>query len=372
MSQARSKIWVGLHLAQAHFRAILRGAGSYARIHRLGWQLADDWSLGIGKELGRCAGAILSNPDQNVRQTLSMSGIPWVLVGARHPHHPGDVEVLPDNRSIGRNAAAHFVERTFRSFAFLGDHTHRYSCERLEGFLAGIAPSACQIMDKSDLSTEQRQRWLAGLPRGTALFCANDIWARAAIRNLRELDRAVPEDVAVLGVDNDSTVQALTEVPLSSVDPRSEAVGFEAARVLAGMIAGSTPRPRTLVACGPVVTRQSSDILMIDDPKVAEALARIRQSACDGLDADHVVVQSGLSRRALERRFNQTIGRGIAAELRRVRILKAKDLLMETDLPVGEIALAAGFSDAYYFSHAFSRETGKSPRTWRTDHRRDQ
>lgn len=365
----RRRVLAAVDTVQAHFRRILRGAAGYAHTHRLGWQIAETWGgASAGIELGHIRemdGVLLQGAMGRLREMAGKAGIPWVQVSGLEEPAPGEVTVLPDNREIGRVAAAHFVENGFREFAFRGAVGHWYSRERLAGFLEGIGEFPCVVLDDVESESAEEAGALAGLAGGTALFCANDIFARRSVRILRDAGRSVPEDVAVLGVDNDETVLALSEVPLSSIDPRSEEIGAEAARLLGLRMAGRAAPRLTLVAPGGVVVRQSSDILMIADAKVSAAVALIREEACRGLGVEEVVRRSGMSRRTLERRFTSALGRGIMAEMRRVRVRRAIELLGETDLPVSGVAEEAGFSDIYYFSSAFRKATGKSPSGWR-------
>jgi len=187
---------------------------------------------------------------------------------------------------------------------------------------------------------------------------------------LRACGRQVPEEVAVAGVDNDEIENLLSEIPISSVDTRSEVVGAAAAETLEGLMKGKKPpQTITLIPPGAMIVRQSSDILWIGDTRIAAAMAVIRDGACDRISVEDVALQTGVSRRTLERRFQELLGRGIESEMRRVRLQRAKQMLSETNMALREVAEKAGFGDVFYFSTAFRKAEYMSPGEWRRQNR---
>jgi len=360
--RSEKKIHLGVGLVQAHFRGIFVGVITHGRKKNLRWLPCYNWNEDLPGEAEKFDGAVISGA--KARALLRGMKCPWVQVSALEAPEGDEITVLSDNRAIGRVAAEHFKERGFREFAFFGISSNWYSRERLEGFRERVG--ACRVLDSPGSEARELRPFLRALPQGTALFCANDIYARNALMNLRACGRQVPEEVAVAGVDNDEIENLLSEVPISSVDPRSEAVGAAAADILEGLMKGKKPRHTvTLIPPGAMVVRQSSDVLGIGDARLAAAMAIIRERASERLTVDELAHQLAVSRRTLERRFQEVLGRGIESEMRRVRIQRARQLLSETSLPLREVAEEAGFGDVFYFSTAFRKAENMSPGEWR-------
>jgi LacI family transcriptional regulator len=179
----------------------------------------------------------------------------------------------------------------------------------------------------------------------------------------------VPEQVAVIGVDNEELLCRLCDPPLSTVVPNARRVGYEAAQLLDRMMSGArAPRHEVLVPPVGTVARQSTDTLAIDDPEVAAALRYIRERAPDGIRVEDVLRHVPISRSLLERRFRRAVGRSPHAEIRHVQVRRAAQLLGETDLPLKRIAELAGFAHMEYLSYVFKRATGQTPRDYRRSH----
>jgi LacI family transcriptional regulator len=371
MSDRRRGVYLGLHLVQTHFRRVFQGVTSLAHLHRLPWEIMINWdSFSRSQESSGISGAIIQGGWGDLREVLRQASRPWVQVSAAAEPEPGEFAVLPDNPAIGKVAAEHFLGAGFREFAFFGAQEHWYSRQRRDGFLATLGKRPCRLHESGENRGRTVASWLSDLPQGTALFCATDIFARSAIRHLKRLGRAVPEEIAVAGVDDDDLEWGLSGFPISSVDPRSKAIGSAAANMLAALFAGKKPAQRVArIRPGGMVVRQSSAVEMIEDREVAQLLARIRENACKGMEIAELLKGFRISRRTIERRFQTALGRGIESEIRRVRIEHAKELLAALDLPIGQVALTAGFNDIYYFSTAFKRATGLTPSAWRAENR---
>jgi LacI family transcriptional regulator len=291
-------------------------------------------------------------------------------------------KVISDDRVIGELAARHFIERGFKSFAYVGMGSDVYfSRVRGDGFInllkaEGITEIRARGYDESleavanTQNAEGRRDFLRGLPEQTAVFACNDRMARACIEEALAIGYNVPDRLAVLGVDNDEIDCELSPVPLSSVQLSTEKVGYEAAQLLAQLIAREQPpQPVVLVLPVNVVTRQSSDVLAVNDTEVLAALRYIREHATKGIQVGDVVGSVSLSRRMLELRFRRAMNRTVHDEIQRIRVEQAKRLLAESDLPVGEIAVLAGFKEAFYLSTSFRKATGMTPRAYRAQFR---
>lgn len=281
------------------------------------------------------------------------------------------------DRAVGRMAAAHLLERGLRSFAFVGGGA-RFAEERNAGFceVLGAEGYACAAFTDvySDIwvhgswitRSDHLRRFLAPLPKPLGVLAANDHLGAATLETCRAAGIRVPEQVAVIGVDNDEFMCNLATPPLSSVAVDAERVGYEAAALLDKLMEGE-PRPKKPILIPPVgvVARPSTDLLALGDEDVAAALRLIRARALRQLSVADVLREVPMRRRTFERRFKQAVGHGAAEEIRRVRVAQARHLLAETDLPMPQVATRSGFSNAQRFSRVFHQATGVTPTQYR-------
>jgi LacI family transcriptional regulator len=208
--------------------------------------------------------------------------------------------------------------------------------------------------------------WLAKLPKPVGLMTCNDDRAQQIIEACKIANLHVPEQIAVVGVDNDELVCELSEPPLSSVVLNAERAGYEAAELLDQLMAGEKMVGQTIWARpSRVVTRKSTDILAIEDKDVADAIRFIRENAKKAIQVDDVVRATAISRRVLEKRFRKEVGRSIFGEIKRNRTDLIARMLLETDWSVSQIALKSGFSNIDHFSRYFRQEMGIRPLAFR-------
>jgi LacI family transcriptional regulator len=195
---------------------------------------------------------------------------------------------------------------------------------------------------------------------------SNDVRGQQVLDACKRVNLAVPEEVAVLGVDNDEILCKLCHPPLSSIAPNAELVGYEAAAMLDRLMAGApTPKSRSLIEPKGVITRQSTDILAIDDSEVAAVVRFIREQSCRGCSMNEVMRYTRLSRSLLERRFRRSLGHSPQAEIRAIQIKRVKEMLSGSDLSLADIANIAGYRHPEYMSVVFKRETGHTPGEYR-------
>lgn len=287
-----------------------------------------------------------------------------------------------NNHAIGRLAAEHFRNRGFTRFAYCSFKNERWAYERREGYLMALAEAEYTV-DQYETpwrgagvlswAAEQRRltRWLARLPKPIAILACNDVRGRHVQETCRALGIAVPDEVAVLGVDNDELLCQMSSPPMSSVVPDAYRIGFEAASLLDRLMSGKAPREAVqFIPPRSVVTRQSTDVLAVGDDDVAAALRTIHARACRGLRVGDVLKVVPLSRSVLDRRFKLLIGRSPQEEIRRVQLLRAAQLLRDSSLPLKRIAKESGFAYMEYLSYRFKRAFGLSPRAYRRQHKR--
>lgn len=273
--------------------------------------------------------------------------------------------VLPDDDAIGRLAYAYFRDRGFRHFGFCGHPAAAWSRARERAFAAAAARDGltCHAVHVADAVPGA---WVRGLTLPSAVLAANDRYAWHAVDACRDVGIRVPEDVAILGVDNDVLLTDMVRPTLSSVRPAGISVGFEAGRLLASLLQGGKASSRpTLVAPEGVVTRHSTDVLVIDDDAALAAARFIRENAARPISIDDVVDAAATGRRTLERRFKAALGRSLHDELRRVRLERAMLLLRDTGLDMPAIAEQCGFSGQARFSTVFRQVVGATPTEYR-------
>jgi LacI family transcriptional regulator len=204
------------------------------------------------------------------------------------------------------------------------------------------------------------------------MLCSDQI-GPVTLEACRRAGVVVPDEVAVIGVDDDEPLCEVAFPGLSSVWPDHERVGYEAAAMLDRMMKGAAPPAEPMyVPPRGVVTRRSSDVLAVEDRDVAIAIRVIREHACDagGLTTDDVAEEVSVSRSVLQRRFKQAVGRTLHAEMLRVRLARARELLAETDLPIAVVADKAGFRHQEYLGAVFRQRVGTTPAQFRQTHRR--
>ena len=210
--------------------------------------------------------------------------------------------------------------------------------------------------------------WLKTLPKPAGVMACYDIRAQQLLAACRDLHVAVPDDVAVVGVDNDELLCDLCSPPLSSVLLNHQKAGYEASRLLDRMMSGlKVATSGHLIEPLRLEIRQSSDVLAVHDADVSRAMHLIRKHACDGIGVSDVLRSVPVSRRVLESRFKRLLGVTPHQEILRVKLSRVKHLLLDTTLPLSEIARRTGFEHVEYLSVAFKRETGTTPRHFRRD-----
>jgi LacI family transcriptional regulator len=291
-----------------------------------------------------------------------------------------------DDSQVADLAFQHFAERGFRNLAFCGYPGASWSDTRLIQFeqrarAAGLSfqnfqsrPVGRKASATFTLAYETRAlahdreliAWLKTLPIPSGILAANDLRGQQLLGLCQELSIRVPDQLAILGVDDDELMCELTDPPLSSVQPDCERIGQTAASALELLM--HQPRRRTedqLISPLGVGTRQSTEVLAIEDPLIVKAVRFIRENACSGITVPDILRVVPLSRSGLERGFGQYLGRAPKAEILRLKLERARELLRDTDLPLAEISTRCGFRHPEYFSSVFRDKVGVPPGRFR-------
>ena len=289
-------------------------------------------------------------------------------------------EIDSDSFNAAVKAAEHLLDIGHHNFAFVGESIRRWSQNREKGFMhrlhqAGYVPTIYQPPShkgKADWGREQPHMadWINSLPKPVGILAANDDRGRQVLEACRAAEVIVPLEVAVVGIDNDELLCELATPPLSSVALNAEAGGYRAAELLDKMMKGEVTEPQRLIV-EPlyVVQRRSTESSAVDDPDIALALNTIHHMATKPITIDQIVEQLSVSRRMFEIRFRKTVGRTPHKELRRVRLLRAQQMLIETDKSIAEIALSSGFCSPAHLAHVFQKDLQRTPAQYRREHR---
>jgi len=282
--------------------------------------------------------------------------------------------IRPENRAIGQCGAHYFIERKFRHFGYCGEANQVSSSDRLHGFLDALcrAGHSCSVFEgenrgpTTDLELSALDGWLRSLPGGVGVMACDDRCAQRLIRAARRAGRHVPDQVAVLGANNELMRCESTEPSLSSVALDAIQTGRRAAEQLHRLMTGEEQGVADLrIEPLGVVSRKSTDVLALQDPSVAVAANYIWEFACEGATVHDVLSQVRISRSQLEQKFRRLIGRSPQSQIRWVQIEKAQQLLRGTDLPLSAISEIAGFTHVEYMSVVFKRLTGETPGYYR-------
>lgn len=284
-----------------------------------------------------------------------------------------------DNHEVGREAARYFLRRGFRNFAYFGSKTAGFSQNRELGFRETLAESGFELqshhaefLPKPPSGDPWRpvgrgvEEWLRSLPKPVAIFCSNDLPARRIAEACERGGLTVPDEIALLGVDNDSSECRLASPHLSSIDTPAEQIGYEAAKLLGDLIDGEMPlRRKLLLPPLYVATRSSTDRWACAHPTVTKALDHIRDESANGIMVEDVALHAGVSRRQLERLFRQELNRSVLTVIHEAKIALARELIVSTDLRIAEIAERSGFANPKRLHAVFRAQTGASPAEFR-------
>ncbi|MBA3481533.1 MAG: DNA-binding transcriptional regulator [Pirellulales bacterium] len=365
---------------QTYDRRIVRGVAAYVQKHRRDWSLYVEEDL-IARlpDLKTWAGdGIIANlDDRRIARAVKSLGVPVVGVGGGYGYYEENPEipyVRTDNRAIARLAAEHLINLGFRRFAFCSEPPTRsngWAKERADAFTECVTEAGfeCEVFAGRYSPAKQwrrsqaaLQKWLERLSRPIGMMACTDARARHVMQACRAAGLRVPDDIAIVGVDNDDIMCELAQPPLTSIEQGAMRVGFEAAALLDDMMGGKRPQQqRTAVPPEGLVPRQSTDVMAVADEDVAEAIRYIRQRACDPIQVRDVLEVARMSRSTLEARFREAIGRSIHAEIRRVQIDVARRLLVTTNMPIKEVVQRVGVSSVQYFTAMIRHATGQTP-----------
>ncbi len=377
----RKSVALLIETSNAYARGLLEGIVEYQRQR-------DSWSVFLPEQergatpprwlrTWKGDGVIARIETAEIAKSISKLRVP--VVDLSSSRRVADIPwVETDDEAIASIAFEHLFERGFRHFAFCGPKNFNWSTWRMEHFVkrcqnAGV-PYDCFHTDSPYARSPSRtarkptlEAWLTKLPKPTGMLCAYDIQAQIVLDTCRNIGLPVPEQIAVIGVDNDSLLCDLSHPSLTSVAPDARGAGFHAAQLLDDLMNGkveSGMSSRLMKPLG-IVPRQSTDITAVSNDDIASAIRFIRDHACDGINVGDVLTHVHLSRRTLESQFLQATGKTPHDMIAAIRIERVHRLLQQSELSLDEIAKHAGFEHTEYMSVVFKKRFGISPGRYR-------
>lgn len=364
-------------------RKIIRGVAAYARE-------SGRWSLYVEDDpldklpilrTWHGQGIITTFNERKYAEAVRGLSIPVVGVEGGYGWYEPDSGIPyfgTDDEAVARMAAEHLIDQGYPRLAFCGMPRNRnsvWSQKRARAFrqAAQEANRPCSIYTGRHLTTRkwiELQRglaqWLRSLKKPVGIMAANDARARHVLEACRTIGARVPEEIAVVGVDNDELMCELTDPPLSSVEQGARQVGYAAAALLDRMMSGKKPhRIENFVAPERIVRRQSTDALAIEDADVATAVRFIREHACEHIRVTDILSAVGISRSTLDVRFRQVMGRTVHDEIQRTLIAHAQQLIIEGKLTLKQVAARAGFAHIQHMTTLFRQRIGLTPSEFR-------
>jgi len=365
-------------------REIMAGIAAYLGSTRVSWDLflEEDFVCRLpGIERWQGDGIIADFDDPAVCAALSRSQVPVVAVGGSYEddtEYPQQVPyVATDNFKLVKLAYDHLIEAgltRFACFSLPEADVNRWAQEREKAF--------CKLMRQDHLeaeiyrgqstsapswgeAVEQQIRWLHSLPKPVGIIAVSDARARQLLQACLSAGIAVPEQVALIGIDNDPMARMLMRVPLSSVIQGTAEMGRTAAHLLHQMLSGAPlAGTRILVPPAGINVLASSRHQPLCHPHVMQARHFIRQYACQGIKTEQVADYVGISRSSLESHFRQEVGRSVHDEILRFKLDAATAILRAGSGNIADIAVGCGFTSVQYLHAVFKRELGCTPREY--------
>lgn len=387
-TRRRRRVALLIDFSRAYGRAIMLGVAKFVREHHE-WSVQSEewrWSDGIPAWFRNWNGdgAIVWVETQELADLVHHSGIPAVDVRGSVSNCRMPL-IDTDNKVVANLAAEDLIQRGFRHYAFCGFVNANYSDVRSQFFQEYLARAgfACHVYQPPEISMnlqtlelekrgllfqEHLAQWLKSLPKPVGVMACNDIRGQQVMNACRRCDLTVPEELAVMGVDNDEIFCELSDPPLSSVALDTVRIGYEAAALLERMMAGDkVPEKPILIPPLGVVARRSTDVLVMADRQLAIGARFLREHAFDPITVNDAARAAGMSRRVFERRFAIQMGRAPKAEVLRLRLERAKSLLASTDWSLAEIAERTGFKYGGYLHAVFTDKVGMTPGQFRKE-----
>ena len=360
-------------------RGILMGIAKYSHLHgpfafysetggrdKTSYEELKDWKID----------GIIARDEKLDKKVMEM-GLPLVVYVSRTDPKKYQNIIIADNITIGSMAAEHFLERKYHNFGYCGFSDVDYSKIRHRSFAERLSKEGFSVSVYKKTQTEIKQswekelngicKWLQKIPKPVAIFACIDERSRHIAEACKRLQLRIPEDVAILGVDDDILVCELSDPPLSSIALNTVQGGYKAAKMLTAMLNGEKAEQKKIVISPTHITvRRSTDVLAIDDKEVIEAIKYIKDNANKPLQVEDVVKHIALSRRTLELKFQNAINGTLHDFIKHTKIEKISEILRTTDWSIKQIEQFFGFNNVNNLGRYYKQATGMTCLRYRT------
>ncbi|MCZ2720148.1 DNA-binding transcriptional regulator [Marinomonas sp. 15G1-11] len=388
MFEKRYRLNLVFNANKVYDRQIVEGIGEYLQAAQCDWDIyfEDDFRYRLDSLKSWKGDGIIADFDNpEVEEILKETDIPMVAIGGSY-HHKDDYPRLPyvatDNAALVKLAYEHLKRKGLPQFAFYGmpDTSYsRWSKEREHAFIEQVSSDGyhphvnqglCTTAELWDTAQQNLESWLQSLPKPIGIIAVTDSRARHLLQACDHLNILVPEEVAVIGIDNESMARYLNRTALSSVTQGCKQMGYEAAKILHRMLSGYAVE-NSLMIVDPtgIEERQSTDYRALRDPYVIQAMHFIRHNACRGIKVAQVVDSVGISRTNLETRFIDEVGCSMHEQLHMTKFYRACELVTSTDLAFDEISRICGYPSVQYMYTVMRKNIGMTPGEYRVSSR---
>lgn len=369
-------------------REVMAGVGEYIQTAKAYWDvfIEDDFvHRPLQSSITRLDGIIADFDNPILAKELSHYDIPIVAVGGSY-HHPecyptGIPYIATDNAALIKMAFEHLKAKGIRHFAFYGipplgfchwSEERRYAFEQImlqQQYTPHIYLGYQTKCENWQEAQQKLNEWVLSLPRHTGIIAVTDARARHLLQTCEHLNIAVPDELCIIGIDNEELIQFFSRVSLSSVVQGTKNMGYHAAKTLHNLLQ-EKPIKQSPLLLPPlrVEARTSTDYRSIQDPLVIQAMHYIRMYACSGIRTEQVLDFVKTSRSNLEKRFKQELDCTIHEALYAEKLDKAKNLLISSTLSINEVAEASGYFSLQYFYSVFKKEHQCTPIEYQQRH----
>lgn len=380
-------IGILVEFSRMYGRSLIEGIASYAQEIR-NWILRPLTMEDLATDtLQSYDGIIARIGDDQLAKHLLQTGKPTVDVFCQK-QRPQFAMINSNHKAIAQQAARFFISRGFKNLAFCGTPGIAFSDDRQKAFRNAVEKNPeinlfeyippQRFISNNYMFYKERpdenpdiavlEKWVNSLPKPVAVFCCNDLRALQLQEAAIELEFRVPEDIVILGVDNDPILCSFAKVPISSIDPNAIKVGYKAAQMLDQMIESETPLEFHSIATvpqGEIIERASSEYIPIDPPWFEKALMYIEKNIRHPVSANTIFILSGRSSTFVEKTFKERLGMPVQSYINSVKMREATRLLKNTDLQIAEIAFKCGYSSPQYFCRIFKDTFSMSAKAFR-------
>jgi LacI family transcriptional regulator len=384
MHHAKHSISLLFNANKVFDRQVIEGIGHYLQSSKVNWDIYLEEDLltrldNVQEWMGD--GIIADFDDPKIQAALVGAKVPVIGVGgsySRLEDYPNVPYVATDNYAVVKCAYEHLKKKGIERFAFYGvpaDQAHRWAKEREQAMVALCQEDGyeCAVYRGHPTRPETWQytmnrltEWIDGLDNPIGIVSVTDARARHLLQACENAGKLVPDNISIVGIDDDDIARFLSRTSLSSVTQGCFDMGFQAAKLLHKHLANpNLGNKRVMVAPAGVSERQSTDFKALKDPLVIQAMHYIRQNACRGIKVEQVLDFVGISRSNLEQRFKEERGHSIHFEIHNEKLDKASKLLIETELPTSEVAQVCGYPSLQYMYAVFKKHYNQTPRDYR-------